>query len=88
MSGSHLRVEGASAARIDLGSNHVVRCIGVVRIELLVLEDVAHEPIARDTLVDLGDEVLASAVAEHVLAAGVARGLGAVGDFGANGRNV
>jgi len=84
----HLRVEGAGAARIDLGADHMVWRIRMVRIKLLVLEGVARETIAGDALVDLGDEVLTSAVTEHVLAASVARGLGAVWRLGSNGGNV
>lgn len=63
----------------------MARLTGMGRVECLVRELVAREFVAGLAGVDLGDEVLSSAVRELVLAAGVAGGFFAVAGGGGDG---
>jgi hypothetical protein len=77
-----LRVEEAGTTRIDLGSDHVAGLTRVGGVEGRVLEGLTDELVVGNALVDLGLEVLAGAVLEHVLATCVAGCFGAVGGVG------
>jgi hypothetical protein len=77
-----LRVEEAGTTGIDLGSDHMAGLARVGGVEGRVLEGLADELVVGNALVDLGLEVLAGAVLEHVLATCVAGCLGAVGGVG------
>jgi hypothetical protein len=79
-----LPVEEAGTARIDLGGDHVAGLARVGGVDERVLEGLADELVVGNALVDLGLEVLTSAVLEHVLATCVTRCLGAVGGLEAS----
>jgi hypothetical protein len=57
-----LRVEVADTTRINFGSDHVAEFTGVGGIAGGISEAGAREFIARDAPVDLGHELLASAL--------------------------
>jgi hypothetical protein len=82
----YLRVEGAAATGVDLGGDHGAVLAGVGGVERRVLEGVTRELSGGDAVVDLGHEVLAGTVLEHILTARVACGFGTVlGDGGDGG---